>query len=57
MKQEEITNEVIHYGLWQAVDEVDSNLSILPTKKWKNQSLQSTVVLSKGIILTKTWGI
>ena len=57
MKQEEITNEVIHYGLWQAVDEVDSNLSILPTKKWKNQSLQSTVPLSKGIILTKTWGI
>jgi hypothetical protein len=57
LKQEEITNEVIHYGLWQAVDEVDSNLSILPTKKWKNQSLQSTVVLSKGIILTKTWGI
>jgi hypothetical protein len=57
LKQEEITNEVIHYGLWQAVDEVDSNLSILPTKKWKNQSLQSTVALSKGIILTKTWGI
>ena len=48
-KQEEITNSVIFYGLWQSEEQVDNMVLALPTKSEKVKALKAQLRFRKEI--------
>jgi cyanate lyase len=49
-KQEEITNEIIFYGLWQSTDQVDRVLDTIETNKEKLKALKAQLRFRKEIL-------
>lgn len=49
-KQEEITNEIIFYGLWKSTDQVDRVLDTIETNKEKLKALKAQLRFRKEIL-------
>ena len=53
-QQEEITEQVIYYGLWQTEEQVDAVLSTIPTKAEKIKALKVQLKFRKEILKQTT---